>query len=239
MPVLIVRDNCPVCGGVGGEVRERLWKTCKDGRLVYQNLFTRLPEMEDLLAGIRRSFRTDKKINDGEFHFEEKRPSYTRRMKLHTKLAKVDDCVCEVGFGGSLILRLLREEGFQNLFGVEVVERYVLNAVRLGFQVYWKDLSTGVPSYLPLMDCVFGNEMTEHVERPVDFLKGVRLITKSGGKAAFSFAVPDGRKKLSPSEWQYWRKESIELVVKKAGWKIIELKMSSTTGFVWLLKDGK
>jgi len=236
---IIERRECPVCSTEGGDLRQERWRECLRCRLWYQFSFERLPELEDLENNVRRNYHTDKKTDDFDIRFEEKRSSHTRRRDVLLKHANLVRSVCELGFGGGILLRLLYESG-RYACGIEVVRRYVTHANMAGYEAFWCDVSKRLPSGLTQpVDLVVGSEMMEHVERPVDFLRGARnLVRRRDGLGAFSFAVPDGRSRetflSSSSELQYWREDSIREVVKRSGWHLFDIKVGSTVAFAWL-----
>lgn len=244
----IVRDECPVCGDPSIlYYREKKWAECTSCHLVYLQKFLRLEGMTVLLNDDSDPYFTDNKIDGFDLEFNKKRSAFVRRIDKMLRHAKGGESVCEVGFGGGSMLKLLFQKGYRNLSGIEIIQRYV-DHVKMkmpNIAAFWGDVSITqgderdtFPSELAnSVGIVLGSEMLEHVERPVDFLKGAKRLLKSGGMAVFSFAVADGRDRLSSSEWQYWGKPSIKKAAELAGWDVFDIRKpeADTVGFVWLI----
>ena len=178
--VHIHRHGCPICGCVSSlPYKDTRWCECLSCGLVYLDRFSRLPEVDDLLHGRQHHFFEDKKIEDFKERFDVKRKGFENRLNLYLQFVNFHDKnlkVCEVGFGGGILLKLLLERGYTNVYGIEVVERYCQHARGIGVPTFWADLSNQSQSHLVInhaFDLVIGNEMMEHVESPVDFMKGV------------------------------------------------------------------
>ncbi|HUU97051.1 MAG TPA: methyltransferase domain-containing protein [Phycisphaerae bacterium] len=231
MSLILDRVFCPICGAAGGrlyaQVKHKIapggtasWVECPGCRLVYQPRLRRLSESVELDAGEARPYNpADKKIQDYEQRWDEKRGGFRKRLERLTEGVADGATVFEVGFGGGLLLRHLTECGrFGRIAGVEVASQYVRHATDCGYEAYWADVSDSVPEALQgAADAVVCNEVMEHVERPPDFVRGCLSMLKAGGIFRASFAIPDHRDRMSASEWQYWRVESIEALMKALG----------------------
>jgi len=242
----IRREKCPVCGSsdcirYNKEVRENPRKTsgfweCQECKFVYQMDFPRYNQMTNLLNGVSEPFdinTKDRKIWRCRNEFEIQRPGFKRRRDKATKFVPAPAVVVEVGFGGGNVLCLLKEAGYEAI-GIEIAERYVLHAHALGFAAYWADITRGTPEEVKgKADLVIGTEMMEHVESPVEFMKGAVHLLKPGGRVAFTFATPEQRSTLSYGEGQYWRPSAVIELFKRAGLDIEDIGVEKMLMFVW------
>ena len=67
---------------------------------------------------------------------------------------------------------------------MKLVREDLYNAIH---QVELRDVIENPP--INITDCLISVEVLEHLERPVDFLKGLRLMLRQGGKAFITAAL--------------------------------------------------
>lgn len=240
--MLIERPTCPICRCADRklfyELKIAKWVICSRCYFIYQPTIERLPEMAALLRRQSEPYRTDKKIEDFDLRPEAKAAAYRSRVQRYQKYKDRGELVVELGFGGGDILHWLRlQRRWRRIVGIEIVERYVAHARSLGFDARWCDLARGAPAdLLWKADLVIANEVMEHVEAPLSFLRNIRTLLKPKGWAALSFATTSRRSRLSSSEFQYWTPLAVETLLKRTGYDLDRCRMrfASRTGFVWV-----
>lgn len=95
--------------------------------------------------------------------------------------------ILDLGVGNGTLLRMLKENGYDNLSGLDVSEKAINNAKKLVPSVDFvnekaSDMSFDDESF----DAVIGLEILEHVEKPQEVLKEVFRVLKDDGTALFS-----------------------------------------------------
>ena len=229
------RTICPACGLNQPTEASRIW--CKSCGLAWE------PVIGDSYP--HHSIPLDHYEGEPSIEFDKTEPKIARnikgdslhfwdsRIKAALKHTSKRDMFLEIGFGGTDILDfVVASKEWKRIAGIELCGMYVACARSKGYEAYWRDVSLE-PKPLDTLagacNLIVINEVMEHVRYPVDFLTGARKYLAPDGVLWVSFAMYEGREKLSKGESQYWTKKAIETVAKKAGLTIIETEQSYQT----------
>lgn len=152
---------------------------------------------------------------------------WNHRLFYIDKLKK-DGRLLDVGCADGKFLRKCRKLGYK-VYGLEI-NRHKAEALRQdGIECFPDYLDRFVSSWRDrkedLFDCVTAFEVLEHVTNPLDFLKDINTLLKSGG--IFVASVPfRGRAKFfedgdhPPNHFTRWDERSLTKILEKAGFKV-------------------
>lgn len=100
--------------------------------------------------------------------------------------------IIDIGCGSGIMLEFLKEEGFDNLYGIDISEQQIEIAKNRGLQVEALDFFSLLKSNSKKFDIVFAMDIIEHLykEELFDFFIGVDKLLNENG--LFFIHTPNG-----------------------------------------------
>ena len=188
--------NCPVCGGRKGEAIKRIYMTLPEGTI--------LPEQYDIVSCTECGFcyaDTSAKKEDYDAYYtlynsysgkeesQEAIISQTPVLEFIKTNLELKSCILDIGFGNGMLLRNLRELGYQNLFGLDPSEDSVRNLENYGIECAQGTIYDCVSRLENSFDAVVMTAVLEHLLEPREAIEQVFTYLKDGGY--FILSVPD------------------------------------------------
>lgn len=188
--------NCPICGGKKGEPIKRIYMTLPEG--------ITLPGQYDIVSCAGCGFcyaDTSAKKEDYDAYYiqynsysgiEENQEDIISKapiLEVVKKNLKTEDRVLDIGFGNGLLLRNLREQGYQNLFGLDPSEYSVRNLEKQGIECALGTVYDRVGYLENSFDAVIMTTVLEHLFDPKRAVECAFSYLKDGGYLIIS--VPD------------------------------------------------
>lgn len=143
-------------------------------------------------------------------------------------LSDRDISILEIGFGTGIILRELKSKGFNNLKGIEPGNHELLEGME-GIET--------INGFFPndqiktKLDLIYHFAVWEHIQNPVEFISNQLKHLSANGRIVFGVPncepyIQDGDVSIFLHEhFNYFTTQSILSVVKKAGGKLIDIKV--------------
>ncbi|MBI2251647.1 MAG: class I SAM-dependent methyltransferase [Armatimonadetes bacterium] len=151
------------------------------------------------------------------------------------------DLVLDIGCGGGILGKTLKERGVKEIIGIEFNEQAVEHAKNFLDKVYQADLEEFEPPFKErYFDCIICSDILEHLKDPWNFLKKYSKFLKLNGYLLTS--IPNIRYyftiySLLKGNWDYTSRgifdyghlrfftlKSIKKLLKEANFKIVRLK---------------
>jgi len=102
--------------------------------------------------------------------------SLNRILGSIPRTASILDVGCRLGCG----MRVMKEMGFKEVWGVDINEAYITRLKKEGFNVMWADIELSVPFINDTFDFVWTRHTLEHCRHPEQALKNIRFMMRSG-----------------------------------------------------------
>lgn len=148
--------------------------------------------------------------------------------------------ILDIGCGLGFTLAMLKEQGFKNIYGIDIIHKALKGAQDAGLKnLIQSDIENGfIPCKRGFFDLVICTEVFEHLFDPVSVLEKIKIVLKKGGVAVLSFyneyritqriSFLLGRCISDPlitgGHIKFFNKTAIETMLQNAGFRIIEFK---------------
>lgn len=151
-----------------------------------------------------------------------------------------DKKILEVGCGDGNFLSILKERGCK-VWGNEPSKSFREFALKQGFEVDDLFVNEKYKNPNAPFDAVVSREVMEHVPYPVDFLRNIRSVLKSGGHVLIE--VPNFEKALRdlryydmfPDHLSYFTRESLTAAMLISGFKNVEIYFGMDEEFIYAI----
>ncbi len=147
---------------------------------------------------------------------------FLKFIRKHLSSARHNIKILEIGCGGCLILKELKDSGF-DVQGIDPSSFSVASGKKLGVKVI-KDFFPS-PKVQGKFDLILHSDVLEHMQKPLVFLKGTHR--QLFPKGLLIFAIPDSGPNLKNGDmsiflhqhFNYFDRESLRLILKMAGFE--------------------
>jgi 2-polyprenyl-3-methyl-5-hydroxy-6-metoxy-1,4-benzoquinol methylase len=166
-------------------------------------------------------FYSELSRHEGLHYYEEDKWEFSEALKD----LKKETSVIEMGCGSGSFLKRIRPF-ISEVCGIESNEDAAAAAREAGLKVLKS--AEGLSKRKIRFDYAFCFHVLEHVSDPVEFLKGIALLVKPGGRIGISVPNRDGPVKyinpcvqdMPPHHATRWRAKTFRFLAKKLGYKI-------------------
>lgn len=248
--------NCPICGS--SHVENILNLNCGrfDGSTLYQNaivnacnncghIYNKLSFEE--LQGLTKYYNEEyAPLNMATTDNTGDRPGstsqfstarYTQLYDLMKPFINAESRVLDVGCAMGGYLDYLNQQGFKNLFGIDLTEKYVNYANKQGKYTVKLGNAESIPFNEDNFDCLVIDQVMEHLVEPIKAFKEAKRVLKNGG--FFCIAVPDAsrydEKYFFDFYWfimrehiQHFDIEHLKLLAEQEGFELIDVKQNES-----------
>jgi 2-polyprenyl-3-methyl-5-hydroxy-6-metoxy-1,4-benzoquinol methylase len=210
---------------------------CNKCGLIFGNPLPNNVVLEEVYA--KENYRGPAQIYEENSTKEfEKDFQYMYRLCLdRVKKFKSGGRILDVGCGLGTFLSLAREEGWET-YGIELSEICQRELQRKGLTIYEGNFSN-IPLPINFYDVITLYSVIEHLRDPLGVLEKCNRILKENGFLVFSLPNFGYSFRVIEKNWRDWgpllhififNRESVERLMEKSGFSIIEIEYSSIDG---------
>lgn len=162
---------------------------------------------------------------------------YAQLYDLMKPFTNTGSRVLDVGCAMGGYLDYLYQQGFRNLFGIDLTQKYVDHANKQGKYTINLGNAESIPFSENYFDCLVIDQVMEHLVEPINAFKEAKRVLREGG--FFCIAVPDAsrydEKYFFDFYWfimrehiQHFDIEHLKLLAAQEGFELIDSKQSET-----------
>jgi SAM-dependent methyltransferase len=248
--------NCPICGSADVECILKLNCGKFDGSTLYQNAAINIcnhcghtynelsaEEVQGLMKYYNEEYAPLNMASDdntGDRPGSANQFSSARYFQLYELMkpfARKESYVLDVGCAMGGYLDYLHQQGFENLFGIDLTEKYVDHVNTLGKYTVKLGNAESIPFDGDYFDCLVIDQVMEHLVEPVNAFKEANRVLRKGGFLCIS--VPDGsrydEKYFFDFYWfimrehiQHFDMEHLKLLAAREGFELIDFKRNES-----------
>jgi polysaccharide pyruvyl transferase WcaK-like protein/SAM-dependent methyltransferase len=246
-------EKCPICGSAP-ELYKRTNRynvrrdvvICRKCELIYLSPLVRDAEHDSFYTETYRRLYKCPPVPDESFH-QERTPSSLFRIEFIEKMtgSKPDGTFLDIGCGGGTFLMHLMRKGYSHLTGVELEPNYVgYIAKELGIAVLKKRFEDLEPT--KQYDVITMWHVLEHMSDPEKGLTAAKKQLKTDGTLFIEVPMiydaanpPKDNVTFQIAHNYYFTQKSLDLILKRAGFKIIVSEVTPSKFFIACCKKVK
>jgi len=208
--------NCPICNSERLEELMYLKTKSFDGSTLYEDIkilncincghiFNQIENEEDLMKYYNEEygkFNLDLKDDEGDRPGSNNKNSnlrYEQFYDLIKNYIREDHKILDIGCANGGFIKFLREKGFENVFGIEIIKDYV---DEIGDEKIIEGNIYSIPFDDETFDVIIMDQVLEHIVNLKKGIHEVKRVLKNGGLVCVG--VPDASRYCETEFFEYY-----------------------------------